>query len=536
MKKNLTIGLGIILSTFFNIVLCSGAEAGLDDLKKTEVRITVPNREDRIDPMIYGQMLEDCSDRVIYDGAVGSDGSIRPHVDAILKSLNMPIVRWPGGTFVLEYQWERGIGPKDQRPVVPVFHWGKAENHQFGTDEFLAWCQRVGTVPYINFNANPHPDPKIGGSLEQALNWIEYVNGPISSPYGKKRAQNGHPEPYNVLFWAIGNEDWGHFGRGVQSTPEQYADRFNRWAAAIREKYPQIQLLGVGNSCGWDEIVLDQCGKSIDWITQHYYVTSRVENGRIASPESSTFAPAKTEEHLKKIVPVVNKYNEKYQRQDRPIRIAVDEWNNRHLVQKEGKKKPVFTRHDPRRLLDIAVIAGTLNSFIRLTPVVGMGNYIFPVNGHGIVRTEGDHEVYPTVLYPLFQLYRQKMIGRRLDAEVLGPGVSASDLSLFIEGDCSEISLKDRKLTYIDCAAALKEPDQMNIVLINRSAAKDGVVDLHLPKGFHPVKCHRIKGPEISSFNTKENRPVQYTETILNPDTLSFRISPCEFLLIECAR
>ena len=118
----------------------------------TQVTVSIPDKPALIDPMIYGQMLEDCNDKVIYGGVVSEDGSERPHVTALLKELDIPVVRWPAGTYIHEYHWEKGIGPKHERPTVPVQAWGGVENFQFGTDEFLEWCRQAGCVPYINFN------------------------------------------------------------------------------------------------------------------------------------------------------------------------------------------------------------------------------------------------------------------------------------------------------------------------------------------------------------------------------------------------
>ncbi|MBR4976683.1 MAG: hypothetical protein IKY61_06470, partial [Thermoguttaceae bacterium] len=84
----------------------------------TQIVVSIPEKPVEIAPTIYGQMLEDCNDRVIYDGVVGKNGEARPHVDQLLRDLEIPVVRWPGGTFVLEYQWERGVGPVDERPTV----------------------------------------------------------------------------------------------------------------------------------------------------------------------------------------------------------------------------------------------------------------------------------------------------------------------------------------------------------------------------------------------------------------------------------
>src|SRR5206468_5093319 len=110
--------------------------------------------------------------------------------------------RWPGGNFVSTYHWEDGVGPLDSRPTKANFAWGALELNTFGTDEFISFCRAVGCEPMICVNAG-------SGTPEEAARWIEYCNGPATSPMGKLRAANGHPEPFHVKHWEVGNELWG---------------------------------------------------------------------------------------------------------------------------------------------------------------------------------------------------------------------------------------------------------------------------------------------------------------------------------------
>ncbi len=503
----------------------------------TKIVVSLPENPVEIAPTIYGQMLEDCDDRVIYDGAVGKNGEARPHVDRLLRDLEIPVVRWPGGTFVLEYQWERGVGPVDERPTVPVRCWGGVENHRFGTDEFLAWCERVDTAPYINLNANLHPDPEIGGSLEKSLAWIEYVVGDASTPGGQKRAKNGRVEPYDVRYWCVGNEEWGGFGEGVKLNAAQYAALLDVWATAIRARFPDLELLGVGHKAAWNETVLHRCGEKIDWLTQHYYVTAKIVDGKLVSPDSTLFAPAQTEAHLRKLAEIVEATNASLNRKERPIRLSVDEWNCRHSVSQSGSPSR-FTRQDARRLYDCVVVAGTLNAFVRTSPTVAMGTYIFPVNGHGVVKTVGENDAYPTALYPIFQTYRQKIVGVRCDAKVDGPGVRSADVKFALEGDATgEKTALPETLTYLDAVAATPDATSLNIVVVNRSATEAQVANVELPEGCVPVSKSELVASGIDAANDAENRDaVVLKSSPVDAAERSFAVAPCGFLLLECRR
>lgn len=498
--------------------------------KSTFVKISIPGHPVRINPMIYGQMLEDCNDRVIYGGVVGMKGEPRPHVDELMRHLHVPVMRWPGGTFVHEYHWENGIGPAEERPIVEVISWGGVENHQFGTDEFLQWCSRMNIEPYINLNMSTHPD--YGGTLEESLHWIEYVNGHESTTYGKKRAENGHPDPYHVKYWCIGNENWGSFGVNTRETDAEYAARLLLWAQAIRERHPDLKLLAVGHTFGWDKTVLEQNGSLIDIITHHYYVHTPIQEGIIVDPHNSLFAPAKMEAHLKKIGTLLTEVNQALGRQDNPITISVDEWNNRHQVFDGENFK--FTRHDPRRQFDVAVVACMLNAFVRQSEFVSMANYIFPVNGHGLIRTEGEDDAFRTSIYYAFELYRNLMLGTRLDVNISGPGIPGSSLEFSMEGDMAEMEMDDQILPFIDGACVLSDDGHINLTLTNRSPDKPMKVKIQVPDGFVPVKKWEISHPEIHAFNSADNRnEITAREETLSARNKSFVVQPCAWMLIQ---
>jgi len=515
MKK---IILFLIMVCILNIS-CKQTRKDSESIQITRISIKLTGQSAKIDPMIYGQMLEDCNDHIIYGGIINQDGGERPHVTELLKPLQIPVVRWPGGTFVLKYDWQNGIGPASSRPTVDDHIWGGKETHLFGTDEFLAWCNKVGTSPYINLNMGD-------GTLAKALNWIEYVNGGRESEYGRKREGNGHPEPYQVKYWGIGNENY------YNEDPSTFADRLFLWAGTIHSQYPGIQLLTVGHTYDWNKIVLEKNGNLIDFLTQHYYVTSRVRNDVLQNPENSLFAPSKMEAHLIKVGELLKNINRDLGRQGNPIRISVDEWNNRHQVFNGTDYK--FTRNDSRKQFDVAIAAGMLNVFIRQSSTVGMANYIFPVNGHGLIKTVGDNDAFRTPIYYVFELYRQLMVGNRADIQIDGPGLSASEIDLSIVGDLKEINLGNQTLNFIDGAAVLTTEGSINIALINRSPDKSQEIKLSLPKDYIPVKKWEIFHSDINATNGADKREeIMPKVTNIQDQGTSFVIPPCGLLIVN---
>ncbi len=173
------------------------------------------------------------------DHIAGAD----PDVVRMLKESRLPILRWPGGNFVSGYHWEDGVGPQESRPTRPNWAWGGVEPNLFGTDEFIAFCRAVGCEPMICVNGGD-------GTPEEAARWVEYCNGPVTSPMGAKRAANGHAEPYNVRYWEAGNELWGSW-QVHWTTPRGNADRYRAFHEA---------MLGADRS-----IVLYACGAPVLW-------------------------------------------------------------------------------------------------------------------------------------------------------------------------------------------------------------------------------------------------------------------------------
>jgi alpha-N-arabinofuranosidase len=155
-------------------------------------------------------------------------GGFRPDLLQAIAELKPPVIRWPGGCFASPYRWKDGIGPQHQRGPHRRAMWDDKDVNSFGTDEFIAMCRRVGTEPLIVVNIgtpNWNRDVLDNDFLQEVLDWIAYCNGPADSNWGKIRAGNGHPEPYNVKYWEIDNETW-HMGA------EAYAAAVNRFGPA----------------------------------------------------------------------------------------------------------------------------------------------------------------------------------------------------------------------------------------------------------------------------------------------------------------
>ncbi len=159
----------------------------------------------------------------------------RPDTIALLKQLHSGIWRLPGGNFLSDWSWYDGVGPRDKRPPTFDHAWNAMQPNDVGMDEFMTLCKLIGVEPYITVNAG-------FGDAHSAAEEVEYINGSVHTRLGAERARNGHPAPYNVKFWNIGNEPWGTFQLGY--TPWKYfVIKQNRFAKAMRKVDPSITLI-----------------------------------------------------------------------------------------------------------------------------------------------------------------------------------------------------------------------------------------------------------------------------------------------------
>ena len=204
-------------------------------------------------------------------------GGIRPELIAAVKSINPALIRYPGGCFADGYHWKDGIGPRESRPRRPNLAWGKLgpligpeEDNHFGTDEFMAFCAAVGAAPMITLNVG-------SGSPEEAADWVEYCNGPEASKWGAERAKNGHPAPYDVRYWFVGNEITGRHEIGWLE-PAEYAKVFLKFAAAMRKVDPSVKLIASGEysnskkASDTNRIIIEGAGPEINLLSVHQYV------------------------------------------------------------------------------------------------------------------------------------------------------------------------------------------------------------------------------------------------------------------------
>ncbi len=303
----------------------------------------------------------------------------------LLKDLDSPIYRWPGGNFVSGYDWKDGIGDPDKRPPRKNPAWTGIEHNDVGIHEFMDFCALLKTEPYVTVNTGL-------GSVEMAAEEVEYCNGSVDTPMGKWRAGNGRREPWGIRYWAVGNEMYGNWQLGNMPLSE-YVKKHKAVVAAMRKVDPTILPIAVGAVGEWSRTMMAQCADDMSAISEHFYCQSRND----------------VPEHVAQIVDSIRRIAQAHRRyraeldslKNKDIRIAMDEWNywyGKHVFGELG------TRYFVKDGLGIA--AG-LHEYFRNSDMYLMANYAQTVNVIGCIKTTPAHAAMETTGLAL-QLYRQR--------------------------------------------------------------------------------------------------------------------------------
>ncbi len=210
-------------------------------------------------------------------------GHVRRDVFERVRALRPAFLRWPGGNVAQDYRWLWGVGARDERVTWTNLSWkNEPEPSDFGTDEYISFARAVGAEPTITVNVEGR-----GATVAEAAAWVEYCNGPASSKYGALRARNGHPAPYGVKYWEVGNEIWGAWVR-AHSDAETYARNFNRYQQAMRAVDPSIKLIAVGdNDMNWNRTVLQRAGTGIDYLAHASLLRPARDGRRRVEPDGA---------------------------------------------------------------------------------------------------------------------------------------------------------------------------------------------------------------------------------------------------------
>ncbi|MBN1517352.1 alpha-L-arabinofuranosidase [Candidatus Sumerlaeota bacterium] len=288
----------------------------------------------------------------------------RPDVVALLKELDAPVYRWPGGNFVSGYEWREGIGDPDKRPSYRNPAWSGIETNDVGVHEYIRLCRLIGTEPMIAVNNG-------FGDAWSAMEEVEYCNGSTDTRMGQLRAGNGDKKPFDVKWWCVGNEMYGPWQLGHMDL-QHYTVKHNLFVERMKSADPDITVIGCGNVGHWTRGMLRRCTDTMDLISEHFYCQ---ENNDTAQHIRQM------PDQIRRIANAHRQYQEQIEElQGKDIKVALDEWNYWYGPHVFGE---LGTRYF---LKDALGIAAGLHEYFRSTDVIFMANYAQTVNVIGAIK------------------------------------------------------------------------------------------------------------------------------------------------------
>jgi alpha-N-arabinofuranosidase len=336
----------------------------------------------------------------------------RAEVIAALKQLHSGVYRFPGGNFVSGHEWRNAIGDPDKRPPIMDPVWHALQPNDVGTDEFMTLCLLLDVEPYVTVNAG-------FGDAWSAGQLVEYANGAVTTPMGRWRAANGHPQPYKVKFWGVGNEPWGEWQMGFMPV-EQFEVKHNLFAQAMRRVDPTIKLIAAGampddmagsgqakringqivpdylSPADWSGNLLAHCLDNIDMLSEHYYSSSDMHLD-LKTGKKVNIGPQPLIEWERAPATQVRVKYEHYQEylkrirglRAKPVPVAIDEW--------------AYMGGGPNSYKVVPAYAWAFHEMFRHSDLFQLGAFTFATAMMSETRTEA--VLNPTGL--LFKMYRE---------------------------------------------------------------------------------------------------------------------------------
>lgn len=511
-------------------------------INTASIDISTQPLDQPIDDFIYGHFLEQAFYGNI-DGGVFDEGSelsikepgplqgCRADVLDACRELGVSVLRWPGGNFTSPYWWRDGVGPRDERPRRLELAWHSEESNRFGTPEFLAWCEAVGAEPYLAHSCR---------SVDDAVRWVEYTNYGGDTELARLRAADGRPDPYPVKYWGLGNEVYGRWQMGYRS-PQRYIEDAREHARFMRAVDPDLRFIAVGHDQeAWIDPVVGGLGDLADYFALHLYGIDH----HLVDPSPDEFAAVVGQALYfeRSIVEFSQRVHEVAVRQriERPLSIALDEWNNRHLeptswpepqpgadggiapreLPDAADERPLrVSRHSPRTLADALFYAGVFHAMHRAAqlPVpVGMANTVNLINANGLINVRPQGMV-KTATYHVWDLYQNHFGERPTDSRVrCASTFTHARLAADRRRPDGELWTMPTAVPDLDVSSALSaDGTRLTVAVINRSVDSEITAQL----SFDGLVSSVPASAEIRTLGTDADE-LFATNTIDHPDRL----------------
>ena len=467
-------------------------------MKKAEIIIDKYFLTAKVDKRIFGSFIEHLG-RAVYEGiyqegsALSDEQGFRKDTLDLVKELQVPIVRYPGGNFVSGFHWEDSVGPVEDRPKRLELAWRSTEPNYIGINEFAKWAKKADTQIMQAVNLGTR-------GIEAACNLLEYCNHPSGTKYSDLRVKHGVKDPHNIKVWCLGNEMDGGWQMGAKTALE-YGRVANEAGKLMKWTDPSIELVACGSSSSgmptfgsWEWTVLDEAYDNIDYLSLHRYY---------GNPHNDTpdfLASTMDLDDFIKTVAAVSRGMKGKKHSRHTVNLSLDEWN---VWYHSGAKDAKVYREDPwGRALPLledeynfedALLVGLMlitilknADTVKIACMAQLVNVIAP-----IMTKEGGGAWAQTIYYPLMQ------------ASKYGRGKS-----LLPQITCEKFDTKHySSVPVVDAAAVLGDDGAVTVFAVNRDLedAAELECDFRSFEGYTLESHNVLHHDDVKAENTEEN-------------------------------
>lgn len=494
-----------------------------------------------LDRRLLGAFLEHLG-RAIYTGVYEPDSPLadergfRRDVIEEVKQLDVPIMRYPGGNFVSGYNWQDGVGPKDQRPTVLERAWNSLETNQFGTNEFLEWCRLVNTEPLLGFNLGT-------GTAEMAVAYVEYCNVDRGTKWSDLRREHGYEAPHNVRYWCMGNEMDGPWQMGTMPARE-YGRKARDAARQIRVIDPTLKLIACGSSntilptyLVWDREVLEECYDQVDGISLHNYYGN---TDQLTGGDTSRYLAMNLdmERQIHEIAAVCD-YVQGTLKSPKRLWLSFDEWNVWYRAR--GGRFANGQRQFAPRLLeeeynleDALLVGGFLNTLLRRSDRVRVGCLAQIINVIAPLVTNEESVLRQTIYYPYAWALKYAR-GRVLDLLV-----ESETYPIRPDGLRPDFA-RDDHVPYLDVVVTLDpQESRASVFVLNRDleSARELVLDWRDPTPTRVLAFESLTGSDLKAVNTFDDPTKVVPQGFEAPApgrSMTLKLPPASYSVLQLA-
>ena len=452
----------------------------------------------RIDPRMYGSFIEHLG-RAVYGGIYESghpmadEQGFRKDVLDMVRKLNVPVVRYPGGNFVSGFNWEDSVGPVEKRPKRLDLAWFTTETNQVGMHEFADWAAKANSQVMYAINLGTR-------GPENARDIVEYANHPSGSKFSDMRIANGRKEPLGIKLWCLGNEMDGPWQMG-QKTAYEYGRIAHEAAKMMKWVDPSIELVACGSSSSqmptfgeWEYQMLDQCYDEVDYVSLHRYYGNPTNDTPGFLARSMDL-----DEFIKTVTAICDAVGGK-KHSKKKVHLSFDEWNVWYhsneqdeeikKADKWGKALPLL--EDIYNFEDALLVGSMLITFLRNADRVKIACMAQLVNVIAPIMTrDGGGCWAQTIFYPFMHASR------------FGRGTALRALVDTPVYDCTDYE----GVPVIDATATLADDGSVTVFCVNRDMTEECLLNVDL-RAFGSLRLDEhilLHHDDVKAVNTEEN-------------------------------